>query len=214
MRKLTKGLDMSQLTLSQTIENVQSLIDSGNGDPGRLYHILECLKNNKPLYHSDQNYLEKKLESSFSLEDKPEPATGSDVLPKIQELMNSGIGDPGRLQHIYDMISTNKTLYHSDVSYLESKLNESVSPKPAEPQTLPKQTEYIPPPPPPKPAPEPVSKGTMPKGWDSAPDSSEVEKISKDIQKEEEKIEKQKLISSEIDAHRSKLTQLVSQKAV
>ena len=152
MRKLTKGLDMSQLTLSQTIENVQSLIDSGNGDPGRLYHILECLKNNKPLYHSDQNYLEKKLESSFSLEDKPEPATGSDVLPRIQELMNTGIGDPGRLQHIYDMISNNKTLYHSDVSYLESKLNESVSPQPAEPETLPKQTEYIPPPPPPKPA--------------------------------------------------------------
>ena len=108
MRKLTKGLDMSQLTLSQTIENVQSLIDSGNGDPGRLYHILECLKNNKTLYHSDQNYLEKKLESSFSLEDKPEPATGSDVLPKIQELINSGIGDPGRLQHIYDMISVTK----------------------------------------------------------------------------------------------------------
>ena len=183
---------MSQLTLSQTIENVQSLIDSGNGDPGRLYHILECLKSNRPLYHSDQNYLEKKLESSFSLEDKPEPpSTGDDVLPKIQELMNTGIGDPGRLQHIYDMISNNKTLYHSDVSYLEAKLNESISPEPAEIVPEPKRTEYIPPPP--KPETKPPTRGTMPKGW-STPDSVEVEKITKDIKKEEEKIEKQKLI--------------------
>ncbi len=50
---------MQQLTLSQTIENVQALIDSGDGDPGRLSYILECLKGNRPLYHSDQNYLEK-----------------------------------------------------------------------------------------------------------------------------------------------------------
>ena len=83
-KKINQGLNMSQLTLSQTIENVQSLIDSGKGDPGRLYHILECLKNNRPLYHSDQNYLEQKLESSFSLEDESEPVTGSDVLPKFK----------------------------------------------------------------------------------------------------------------------------------
>ncbi len=224
MRKLTKGLDMSKLTLTQTIENVQSLIDSGDGDPGRLFHILECLKNNKPLYHSDQNYLEKKLQSSFSLEDKPEPTNSGDILPKIQELMNSGIGDPGRLQHIYDMISNNKTLYHSDVSYLESKINESSSAQTAESESILKQTEYISPPTSsklttePKPTMEsksiteskPVTNGTMPKGWSFEYDSSEVNKISKDIQKEEEKIEKQKLISNEIDAHRSKLTQLVS----
>ena len=136
---------MSQLTLSQTIENVQSLIDSGKGDPGRLYHILECLKNNRPLYHSDQNYLEQKLESSFSLEDESEPVTGSDVLPKIQELINAGIGDPGRLQHIFEMISSNRTLYHSDALYLELKLNESASSKPTVSVTIPepKDTELI-----------------------------------------------------------------------
>ena len=50
----------------------------------------------------------------------------------------------------------------------------------------------------------------MPKGWNSLSDSTEIEKISQDIKKEEEEIQKQKLISNEIDAHRSKLTQLVS----
>ena len=54
---------MTPLTLSQTIEKVEQMIDIGKGDPGRLYHILESLKNNKILYHSDQAYLESKLNS-------------------------------------------------------------------------------------------------------------------------------------------------------
>ena len=35
---------MEQLTLSQTIAQVESLINTGAGDPGRLFHILEFLK--------------------------------------------------------------------------------------------------------------------------------------------------------------------------
>ncbi|QDI88210.1 hypothetical protein Nisw_01015 [Candidatus Nitrosopumilus sp. SW] len=203
---------MSQLTLSQTIENVQALIDSGNGDSGRLYYILECLKNNRHLYRSDQNYLEKKLESPINLEEKSESSAESYFLPKIQELINSGIGDPGRLQHIFDMISNNKTLYHSDAAYLESKLNEPIPQQQVETKIIsePKKPEFVSTPPP-KPESEPkINRGTMPKGWNATPDYTEVEKISNDIRKEEEKINKQKLISNEIDAHRSKLTQLMS----
>jgi len=59
-------IHMEELTLAQTREKVEHLMDTGKGDPGRLYHILEFLKNNKPLYHSDQIYLENKLNSSFA----------------------------------------------------------------------------------------------------------------------------------------------------
>ena len=119
---------LQHLSLIQTIEKVDALIDSGNGDAGRLYHILEFLKNNKPLYHSDQVYLEHKLNSSFSVESEPE--VENDLLPKIKELIDSGNGDPGRLQYIYDAVANNKSLYHSDTVYLESKLNSPKTLKP------------------------------------------------------------------------------------
>jgi len=70
------------LSLKQTIEKVDALIDSGKSDIGRLYHILEFLKNNKSLYRSDQIYLERKPNSSFSVQDEPE--IENDLLPKIK----------------------------------------------------------------------------------------------------------------------------------
>lgn len=112
------------LTLNQTISKIDTLIDSGNADSGRLYHILEFLKNHKPLYHLDKIYLENKLKSSFSVEEE-ELVEGSELLPKIKGLIDSGNGDPGRLQFIYDTLANNKSLYHSDVVYLESKLTPS-----------------------------------------------------------------------------------------
>ncbi|EIJ64908.1 hypothetical protein BD31_I0867 [Candidatus Nitrosopumilus salaria BD31] len=108
------------LSLGQTIEKVENLIDLGNGDAGRLYHILESLKNNRPLYNSDQVYLENKLNSSFIVE--VEKIEDNPLLPKIQRLIDLGHGDPGRLQHIYDMLLNHKPLYKSDKLYLETKL--------------------------------------------------------------------------------------------
>jgi len=94
---------LQHLSLSETITKVDALLDGGSGDPGRLYHILEFLKNNKPLYHSDKIYLEKKLDSSFSVEDEPEEE--NILLPKIKELIDSGNGDLGRLQSKTESIS-------------------------------------------------------------------------------------------------------------
>ena len=115
---------LEQLSLSQTISKVDTLIDSGNGNAGRLYHILEFLKNNRPLYHSDKIYLENKLQSSFSVEE--ESVEENKLLPRIKELIDSGNGDPGRLQYIYDALSNNKLLYQSDADYLESKLRPTI----------------------------------------------------------------------------------------
>ena len=59
---------MQQLSLTETIDEIQYLVETSNGDTGRLTHILEAIKNKKKLYQSDQNYLENKLGVSFSLE--------------------------------------------------------------------------------------------------------------------------------------------------
>ena len=64
-------------------------------------------------------YLENKLNSTFSLDD--DPVEENNILPKVQKLINSGNGDPSRLQHIYDTLSNNKPPYHSDQVYLKSK---------------------------------------------------------------------------------------------
>ena len=104
---------LEPLSLTQTIDKVNNMIEIGNGDAGRLYHILEFLNNNKPLYSSDQIYLENKLNSSFTVD--KEVKEENDSLVKIKELIDSGTGDAGRLQHIYDMLENDKPLYHSDI---------------------------------------------------------------------------------------------------
>ena len=116
---------LEPLSLTQTIEKVNNMIEIGNGDAGRLYHILEFLNNNKPLYSSDQIYLENKLNSSFTVD--KEVKEENDSLVKIKELIDFGKGDAGRLQHIYDMLENDKPLYHSDITYLESKLSPNIS---------------------------------------------------------------------------------------
>ncbi|HSG84602.1 MAG TPA: hypothetical protein VLA08_08615, partial [Nitrosopumilus sp.] len=158
---------LQHLSLSETIAKVDALIDEGNGDAGRLYHILEFLKNKRPLYRSDKIYLEKKLDSSFSVEDEPQEE--NTLLPKIQELIDGGNGDLGRLQSIYDAVSNNKPLYHSDSVYLESRLNSSTPEKivetfdkPPPKKALPKSMEIHPKEVEPKKIP-----GSMPKGWSS-----------------------------------------------
>jgi len=196
--------ELEPLSLTQTIEKVDNLIDAGIGDTGRLYYILEFLKNNRPLYHSDQIYLENKLGTLFVVEE--EIIEENKTLPKIKELIHNGIGDPGRLQHIYDMVADNKPLYHSDVVYLESKL----SPPIPEPSTVVTHTldvpEYV------ESIPEKLPskiKDTMPKGWNYS-DNSELKTISESITHEEELVNQQNNVSAELDSNRLKLSQLIS----
>jgi len=77
--------NVQQFTNSHIIQKIQYFIDTNNGDVGRLYHILEFFKQNKPLYQSDKNYLENKLQVMFEIIDEEKPKeTG--VLQKIQSL--------------------------------------------------------------------------------------------------------------------------------
>ena len=205
-------IHLKQLTLTETIEKLENLIDGGKGDVGRLYHILEFLKNNKPLYVSDQTYLENKLDASFSTEDE-EIFPENTILPQIQKLIDLGKGDPGRLQFIYDVLANNKPLYRSDQIYLDSKLQSLT----LEPETVDDEPSLILSVQEPIPLPvkkireEKINKtlGSMPKGW--VPNSSvELTTISENIRQEEQKIKQQQNISNAIDEQRSKLTQLIS----
>lgn len=49
-----------------------------------------------------------------------ESTLNNNIISKVQQLIDSGKGDARRLQHICDMISDNKPLYHSDQIYLKS----------------------------------------------------------------------------------------------
>ena len=205
---------MQNLSLPQTVSQVECLISNGGGDIGRLYHILESLKNNRTLYHSDKMYLEKKLDSSFSVEE--EPVQENALLPKIKDLIDSGTGDLGRLQHIYDVLLNNRTLYASDSKYLESKLKTI----PQESKILNEETTQV--------YEKTISKsndvtvitpytpakikGTMPKGWSANVDLQEIDTITENIKNEQQKIEKQQKINDEILLQRENLSQLITRR--
>lgn len=205
---------MQKMSLSQTITEIKNMIEKGEGDAGRLYFILECLKNKKNLYHSDHKYLESKLESSISLEDESrEDRVPHSVLEKIQNLINDGIGDPGRLQYIYDSLAKGKALYHSDQMYLERKLNEDVVfesddmvtetsvAKPSEKTETTIKSQPV--------ESKPKSIPSMPKDWNKSELNNN---LDDKIKEEQNKIEKQKTLSQEIGSQKSKLSQLRSQR--
>ncbi len=205
------------VTQTQIIRKIQNLIDNNNGDAGRLYHILECLKQDKSLYHSDQTYLENKLNGSFMIVNEEKPIENP-VLSKIQSLINSGSGDPGRLQYIYDKISLNKPLFNSDKVYLESKLKsnaddikndqidskesfeddsfmESDSDNKLVLETI-QHTAKL--------------RGMMPKGWNPPENNSnELPGLYEKIKTEEEILEDNKKMRNELEIQRSKLAQII-----
>ena len=229
---------MSKISKEETIVKVEKLIETGGGDLGRLYHILEFLKNNRELYQSDQKYLESKLNSHVSLNEKvSESNNNSPLLSQIQKLLETGNGDPGRLQHIYDMISNDKPLYHSDLVFLESKLQGKTTTDNLQiPETsseskieqteirgsLPKGW---------KPTPEKENvveseirleskskieqteiRGSLPKGWKPTPEKenmSDDSDVSISIKEEEHKIQEQKKVVTELNIQREKLSQLI-----
>jgi len=212
-----------QLTKTQIINKIQDLIDTNNGDVGRLYHILEFLKQDKSLYQSDQKYLENKLCMSFIIvnDEKPEE---NQILSKIQAIINLGNGDPGRLQHIYDVLSKNKPLYHSDQVYLEQRLElDNISTKNTGANfeqtfenNIKKKLEHknkinesdeifhksiqI----------TPKLRGLMPKDWNPPENNMhELTGVYEKIKTEEELLNENKKIQDEINVQRSKLSQII-----
>ena len=57
---------MTTITLDEILGKIQELMDSGEGDLGRLRFILMTLRRGNPLYKSDKKYLNEKLNSTIS----------------------------------------------------------------------------------------------------------------------------------------------------
>ena len=101
--ELNKDGNLQHITQTQIIKRIVSIIDANDGDVGRLSYILEFLKQDKSLYNSDHMYLENKFNVLFMIIDVEKPKE-NETIPKIQKLINSDNGDPGRLQHILSLI--------------------------------------------------------------------------------------------------------------
>lgn len=115
---------MAALTIEETKAFVEKLVASGNGDHGRLNHILSTLKQGRNLYKSDQKYLDGKLAQEIGLAVKI--TVDENVVTKVKNLIATGKGDMGRLQFILESLKQGKTLYKSDQKYLDSKLGEKI----------------------------------------------------------------------------------------
>ena len=108
---------MDKLSVLVTFDKFEKLIDEYSGDIGRLEHIVDFLKKEKPLYNTDRIYLESKINAEIIFEEKIIKKVSESE--QIKKLTDSGKGDPGRLEHIQIMLKKNKNLYESDnpVSY-------------------------------------------------------------------------------------------------
>lgn len=63
----------------ELINKIQKLIELKKGDPGRLEHILNSIKQGKSLFSSDQRYLDSLIETHLSKESK------SEVIPSLEK---------------------------------------------------------------------------------------------------------------------------------
>ena len=95
---------MEQRTVPHTVKKIQELIDNNLGDTGRLNHIIDFINNEKPLYKTDRIYLETKLNSKITIIQKKEVPRKDTTQQQIKKLIELRKGDPGRLEHILDML--------------------------------------------------------------------------------------------------------------
>ena len=112
------------ISTSDGILRIKKLIENKQGDKGRLEYISEALQKGKQLFHSDQNYLAKKIFANVEPSPVRKPSENEIKLKNVKRLISLKFGEPGRLQHILQSLQNNRKLYHSDEKYLELKTKE------------------------------------------------------------------------------------------
>ena len=109
--------------MSSLLDNVKQLLNLGVGDIGRLEHIKSSLEENKKLYSSDMNYVEKMIEQHIGnqeiIEQVPEI--------KSEQVKDSIIVEPVNIiQPSKNIGIFNKTEKKSEGKKTQSKLKVSV----------------------------------------------------------------------------------------
>lgn len=107
------------------IQTIESLIESGQGDQGRLLFIRRCMESGRRLYESDRTYMETLVAGySAPAEDTTgvtTPSTEDGEAEMVCSLMQSRFGDQGRLEHMRQTLENGVPLHHSDAEYLRAK---------------------------------------------------------------------------------------------
>ena len=178
---------MEQISVTSTIEKIQGLIEDNSGDIGRLEHISDFLKKNKPLYNTKIIIVEKKKIIKKE--------SGSE---QIKKLIESGKGDPGRLEHIQTMLKKQKKLYESDKQYLENNFKIKIIEK----QKGKVKIEKI----------ENKVQGAMPKDWKPDNINKELTNMQDDAKIVKTETTKQKENSGEIEQKKKQLNKLIEER--
>jgi DNA repair exonuclease SbcCD ATPase subunit len=119
---LTQELPL--ISTPDAILRIKKLIETKQGDAGRLQYISERLQNGKKLFHSDHIYLTNKISAEVIPIQIKEPTEYDEKIKDVKRLIGLKFGDPGRLRYILQTLEKNKELYHSDDIYLESKIEQ------------------------------------------------------------------------------------------
>ena len=191
-------LKVEQISVTSTIEKIQGLIEDNSGDIGRLEHISDFLKKNKPLYNTDKKYLEKKINSKIIIVEKKKIIKKESESEQIKKLIESGKGDPGRLEHIQTMLKKQKKLYESDKQYLENNFKIKIIEK----QKGKVKIEKI----------ENKVQGAMPKDWKPDNINKELTNMQDDAKIVKTETTKQKENSGEIEQQKKQLNKLIEER--
>lgn len=113
--------EIPHISTSDAILRINRLIETKQGDEGRLRYIAEYLQKGKRLFHSDQIYLNKKIEADIIPAPIKKSTEPNEKIKDTKRLIALNFGDSGRLRHILHTLQNKKTLYHSDELYLQSK---------------------------------------------------------------------------------------------
>ena len=116
--------EIQQISTPDAILRIKKLIETNQGDPGRLQFISESLQKGKTLFHSDQIYLYKKISADVIPAQIIQPTEIDERLKNVKKLISLNFGEPGRLRYILQSLQNNKRLYHSDEEYIELKIEQ------------------------------------------------------------------------------------------
>ena len=114
--------ELPQISTPDAILRIKKLIETKQGDPGRLQYISERLHNGKHLFRSDEIYLHNKISASVIPIQLQKPTERDEKIKEIKRLLSIKFGDPGRLRYMLAYLERGRQLYQSDESYLESKI--------------------------------------------------------------------------------------------
>ena len=188
--------------------SIQKLLHLRIGFPERLQFMLNRIRKDKPLFHSDRKYLEKKLEQIPNKYKKSKKPSVKFVLPhKIPALKEVPIPKSSVSESIPSKTEEELRIANEKISKLQHELEESKETIKLLESTIERKNKEI------ENKDEEIRK-LMNQYSKMVADTSleglELDKLKQKILDETEKIDKQKLMSEQIKVQKEKLEQLIS----